>query len=96
MVKYISTRKLRQSLAAVMKDVTTHFDRYIILKRGEPEAVLMSIEDYEGWLETLEIMSSPNALEDIRIAKEELKQGQYYSFEEVFGKSQKKSKKTKK
>ena len=95
MVKNISVRKLRAELAHVLDDVTARFDRYVISKRGKPEAVLMCIDDYEGWLETLEIMSDKKALADIRKAKKELARGKYYTFEEVFGKPQKKKRKKK-
>ena len=89
MIKNISVRKFRSDLAHVLKDVTVRFDRYIISKRGQPEAVLMCVDDYEGWLETLEIMSDKDAMTDIRAAKKELKEGKSFSFEEVFGKDKK-------
>lgn len=92
MVKNISVRRLRSNLAHVLEDVTTHLDRYIISKRGKPEAILMCIDDYEGWLETLEIMSDKKTLSDIKEAKAELANGKYHTFEEVFGRGQKKNK----
>jgi len=87
MVKNISIRNLRSNLSGVLTKVTKHLDRYVILKHGEPEAVIMSIDDYEGWLETLEIMSSKEAMADIKAAKRELKQGKGVRFKEVFGDS---------
>ena len=93
MVKTISVRKLRTNLAHVLKDVKGHFDRYIISNRGEPEAILMCVDDYEGWLETLEIMSDKKAMADIRQAKKELAMGEYYSLEEIMGKAGKRAKK---
>jgi len=90
MMKNVTVRKLRSNLAGILKDVTTHFDRYVISKRGEPEAVLMCVDDYEGWLETLEIMSDKKTMADIRAAKKELAEGKVCSFEEVFGRKQKK------
>lgn len=92
MIKNVSIRKLRANLANILGDVKTHLDRYVISKRGEPEAILMCIDDYEGWLETLEIMSSKGAMDDIRQAKKELAEGKSYTFKEVFGKVQKKTK----
>ena len=91
MVKNISTRKLRENLAAVIKGVKINFDRYIVSRRGEPEAVLMSIDDYEGWLETIEIMSDKKLMDGIRLARKEIKECKVYSFEEVFGKKLRKS-----
>ena len=91
MIKNISVRKLRSNLAKVLEDIKGHLDRYIISKRGKPEAVLMCIDDYEGWLDTLEIMSSKEAMDDIRQAKKELAEGKFHVFEEVFGKRSKKA-----
>lgn len=90
MVKNISTRKLRENLANVIKDVKINFDRYIVSRRGEPEVVLMSVDDYEGWLETIEIMSDKKLMDDIRLARKEIKEGKIYTFEEVFGKKSQK------
>jgi len=85
MVKNISVRKLRSNLAHVLKDVTSHLDRYVISRRGEPEAVLMCVDDYEGWLETLEIAGSKKVMADIREAEREIAQGKGRSFKDVFG-----------
>ncbi len=57
---------------------------------GIPVADLLSKKDYEGWLETLEIMSDKKAMKDIRRAEKELREGKSYSFEDVFGKKAKK------
>lgn len=89
MVKNVSIRQLRAHLANVVDDVSTRLDRYVISKRGKPAAVLMCVDDYEGWLETLEIMSSKAAMADIKKARGELKRGKYFTFEEVFGRPQK-------
>ena len=88
MVKTISTREFRTHLAGVLNDVVKRFDRYVISKRGKPEAVLMCIDDYEGWLETLGIMSSKDTMRDIRSAKAELKAGKGLSFKQVFGRDE--------
>jgi antitoxin YefM len=85
MVKNISVRRLRSNLSGVLDKVAKHFDRYVVLKHGEPEAVIMSVVDYEGWLETLEIMSSKKVMADIRAARKELKAGKSHTFDEVFG-----------
>lgn len=96
MVKNVSIRQLRAHLASVIEDVATHLDRYIISKRGRPKAVLMCVDDYEGWLETLEIMSSKRAIDDIKEAKKELREGKCYTFEEVFGRPQRGKKRIRK
>jgi len=91
-IKNISTRKLRANLSRVLKNVDERLDRYVILRRGKPEAILMCIDDYEEWLETLEIMGSKGSMDDIRQAKKELVEGKSHSFDEVFGRPKKKKK----
>ena len=92
-IKNISVRKLRANMAHVLRDVKTRLDRYVISRRGEPEAVIMCVDDYEGWLETLEIMSDKKAMADIRAAKRELIRGLGCSFEEVFKRHKRQGKK---
>ena len=90
MVKTISTREFRTHMAGVLNDVVKRFDRYVISKRGRPAAILMCVDDYEGWLETLEIMSNKNAMDDIRKAKRELMKGKGYTFKQVFEENERK------
>ena len=50
----------------------------------------MRVNEYESWLETLEIMSDKKALKDIRKSEKELAQGKYYTFEQAFKKTKEK------
>ena len=47
--------------------------------------VLLSEEDYESLIETLELLSTPGMLKSIQQAKKEIKERKTYSMEEVFG-----------
>ncbi len=67
----------------VKKAVRGHRQFRVISKRGA--VILMSEEDYESLLETLELLSTPGVLKGIRKAKQEIKKGRTYSLEEVFG-----------
>ena len=64
-------------------------ERFIITKQGKPAAVVMNADEFEGWLETVEIMSDKKLLKEIRKAKKELEQGKTKSFKEVVGRAQK-------
>ncbi len=67
----------------IKKAVRGHRQFRVISKRGA--VILMSEEDYESLLETLELLSTPGVLKGIRKAKQEIKKGRTYSLEEVFG-----------
>ena len=83
MVNTISVRELRPKLSKVIDNINKKFDRYVITRRGKPEIVMMSLDDYEGLLETLEIQSDPELMADIREAQEEMKKGKGKSLEQI-------------
>ena len=74
---------LRPNLPKIMDRVSKYFDRYIITRHGKPEAVLLSEEDYESLLETVEILSDREAVMRIKRAKRQIKQGKTISLEEL-------------
>ncbi len=45
--KYLSVRTLRPKLPSVLRDVATNYARYIVTRRGRPQAVVLGVEDYE-------------------------------------------------
>ena len=49
------------------------------------DVVLISEEDYDSLLETLELLSTPGLRESIREAKADIKAGRVKSLDEVFG-----------
>lgn len=54
-----------------------------ITHEGTPKVVVMSFEEYEGWLETMEIMSDPSLDADIEEGVRQMKAGEVVDFEEV-------------
>ena len=74
--KYLSIRELRPKLPSVLRDVATTYARYVVTRRGKPEAVLLSIEDYERLIETLEIQSDPVLMRRIERAMRAIKRGE--------------------
>lgn len=83
MINTISVRELRPKLSDVMNRIHQKFDRYIITRRGKPEVVMMSIEDYEGLLETLEIESDPELMKRLKEAEADYKAGKGVSLEKI-------------
>ena len=64
--------------------------RFVITRAGKPAAVLMNADEYEGWLETLALVSDPKARRELYESMQELKRGGGRSFEEVVGRPQRK------
>jgi prevent-host-death family protein len=83
MVNTISVRELRPKLSNVLTAIHDRFDRYIITNRGKPEVVMISIEDYESILETMEIQSDKILMLRIKKAEKDLKKNKGVSLEAV-------------
>ncbi len=89
MINTITLKMLRPELSAVIKTIDARLDRYIVTQRGRPIAVMMSLDDYEGLIETIEILSDKEAVKGIRKAKKEIKAGKTISFDELLRKIEK-------
>ena len=85
-MKSIVASEAKKRFLELIRESDESFERYCITRNGVPKAVLMSIDDYEGWLETLEIVSSKSAMDEIKKARRELDKGRGISFEKVLAK----------
>ena len=83
MTKNISLKNLRPRLPKIMAEVDSKMDRFVITKRGRPVALLMSIDDYESILETLDILSNSHLMKNIKKAKADIKAGRVISLETI-------------
>ncbi len=80
----ITATEARQNLfRLVKKSVKGHLPIKITSKVGD--AVLISEEDYESLLETLELLSLPGMRKSIEEAKADIKAGRTKSLKEIFG-----------
>ena len=80
----ITATAARQHLFQLLrKSVKGHVPVKITCKEGD--AVIISEEDYEGLLETLELLSLPGMRKSIREAKADIRAGRTKSLKAVFG-----------
>jgi len=83
-IETLPVSEARSRLPQMVKDVDRLQERFIITQNGRPKAVVMSLEEYEEWVETLSILSNREAVESIKRGFEDLRTGRSKSFEEVF------------
>jgi prevent-host-death family protein len=88
MNKTISLKEARAKFSKLVDRVDQLSDRYIVTKNGTPKAVVMSAEEFESWVETLEFMSNPKAVKALEQGLKEAKAGKFHSFKGVFGEEQ--------
>jgi len=82
MTKTLPIAEAKKNLSAILRDVDEKFDRFVITKNGVDKAVILSTDEFEGLLETLDVVSRKEESEAIARAKKQVKKGQTISLEE--------------
>lgn len=79
----LSLADARNRLSELVADVEHTHDRITITKHGHPTAVLISPDDLASLEETLDVLSTPGALTEIREVEAEIARGEFTSAEEM-------------
>ncbi len=80
---FISATKARNNFFSLLEKVKKEPLPINITVKGIPEAVIMSKEEFDGWLATIETLSDPELMKAIRQGDEDIKAGRYTTLEEV-------------
>lgn len=72
---HLSLADVKNRLSEVVDRLEREHGRVVITKHGRPAAVLLSVDDLESLEETLEILSNPQLMADIREAEAEVAAG---------------------
>ena len=83
MTEIIPLADAKARLSAVLDEVRDTHDRVVITRNGRPEAVIISVADLETLEETLDLLSTPGALEEIRTAEAEIARGEAIGADEL-------------
>jgi antitoxin YefM len=70
-------------LSAVLDEVRDTHERVVITRNGRPEAVILSVSDLEALEETLDLLSTPGVLEEIRAAEAAIARGEAIGAEDL-------------
>jgi len=76
--------KVKASLSEFVRRVKEEHESFAITHRGRVEGVLLSIEEYESLIETLEILSDRELMTSIRRGLKDEKAGRLHPHKEVF------------
>ena len=83
MTTTMSLKDLRPKLPSVIDRIDRKLDRYVITKRGAPVAVMMSVDDYESLLETVDILTDTGTMKRVRQGEQEIRSGKTRSWSEL-------------
>ena len=79
----LSITKARDELPTLVNNAKKKLSEYIITVNGSPAAVIISAAEYESWKETNEILADPQLMKALREGEEDIKNGNYVTFEEL-------------
>ena len=80
---FISATNARKDFFDILAGLKNSSYPMAITNKGVPEGVLMSWEDYNSWLATLETLSDPELMESIRESQKDIALGYTRSWNEV-------------
>jgi antitoxin YefM len=76
----------RRDFFEIVKSATETHQIFRIQHRKGP-VVLLSAEDYDNLIETLELLSLPDFSKRLQVSIDQIRKGETYSMKEVFGDS---------
>jgi prevent-host-death family protein len=86
--KTLSVKEARSQFSTIVERAWRLSERVIVTKNGAPKAVVMSADEFESWIETMELLSNPKAVKALKQGIKEAKSWKLTSFKDVFGEDQ--------
>ncbi len=78
--------EIKKRLSEIVDGVEQRHDRVVLTRNGRPAAVIVSPEDLESLEETLDILSDPQAMREIREAEASIDRGDVAGADELVAK----------
>lgn len=83
-MKTLPLAEAKAKLSRLIDQVATMDEQIVITRNGRPAAVLVSLDEYEGWKETQAIRSDRELMAEIRRGLRALRRGgKIYTLEEL-------------
>lgn len=86
MTKTLPISEVKTHLPELVSKVEARDEQVVVTRKGKPAAVLLSYEEYSRLQETLDVLSDPAMMRQIRRSRAYFaKGGKGLTFEDVFG-----------
>jgi antitoxin YefM len=84
-MKVLSLSEVKTRLSEIVAVVERRDEAVTVTRKGKPVAVIMSKDEYDGWQETIAILSDPQLMKEIRAGIQALKRTRKrYTIDELF------------
>lgn len=81
---YVPITQAKTKLLDIVRQLGDTNDTIAITKNGIPKAVMLSMKKFEGFLETIDILSDPELMRQLRGSAEDVKGGKLIDLDEAF------------
>ena len=89
MVRILPISEVKARLPELVAGVHDREEEIVVTRNGRPAAVLVNVDEYERLKETLDVLSDPELMRQIRASERYFARGgKGVSFEQVFGEPQ--------
>lgn len=86
MARILPISEVKARLPELVAGVHEREEEIVVTRNGRPAAMLVNVEEYERLKETLDVLSDPDLMAQIRASGRYFaKGGKGHTFEEVFG-----------
>lgn len=79
----LSLADARANFSKLVESAVTTHERFEVTRNGDRVAVLLSADDYDSLMETLDVLSHPEEVEALREGLAEAERGEFYTEAEV-------------
>ncbi len=83
--KYVSVTEAKNKLLDLIRQLHKRNEVLAITREGVPAAVLLSTEQYDGLVETIELLADQKAMRSLRRSLRQARAGKWVSDRAVFG-----------
>lgn len=80
----LSITNARKNIYQISDDIAKSSAIYTLTDKGKSKVIMMSVEEFESWQETLAVLETfPNLKQDIKDAEKDLEEGKTVSIDDL-------------
>ena len=83
--RLVTVTEAKKKLLDLIRRLKARPEVVAIPRDGKPAAVLLSMDQFEGLMETLEILSDPKTMRSLRRSMKQARTGKWVPHESIFG-----------
>lgn len=83
MAKTVPFTEARSTLSELLDYVQAEQEHVVITRNGKPVALIMSMDEFESWEETVDILSDEETMQALKRSEEDVKAGRLVDWDEI-------------